>query len=136
MADFLIFDDARPAEFWTLLGPHFASEKLRREMPFLSDRAGRLWVVSAAGQSDCVVAAKSFASADVGEDAVLREVFAEPGADAAGVEAALTALQYLFSTGSLRVRATAKGRAVALLTAAGFNIAGTKGAYTLMEVRP
>jgi hypothetical protein len=130
----LVVDEERPALFWYLMGPHFASEKTRREMPYLADRPGRLWVVVPG--ADEYAAARAFACADPGEDATLREVWADRGEEEAGAEAARTALQYLLSTGALRVRATVKGRAVGMLKTAGFVEYGTKGSYTLLEARP
>lgn len=136
MKDILIVDEERPARFWTLMGPRFSSEAVRRELPYLADRPGRVWVVAPDAGSE-EAPAPGFACADAGaDDAVLREVWAEKGADAVGADVARIALRYLFSTGALRVRATVKGRAVGMLTAAGFAVAGTKGGYTCLEARP
>lgn len=123
----------RPPEFWALLGPYFARQEYRREMPYLKDDDGYVWFVAMDGGT-----LAGFASLHVDRrGGHLHGLYVAPdyrGQDIAR-QLVQARLDYLRSLGNVHiVTATCNEQSKPLLQEFGFQPRGQRGQYTVMEM--
>ena len=122
----------RPAPFWTLAGPVFASRAAQRDLggPFTDD-GHTTWVLATRGD---VLAGLASVRIEGGA-ALLDHAFVLPDFRGQGVHGALldVRLRAAVAAGVRRVRVQANARSFPRLVRLGFIGTGQRGGYTLME---
>jgi hypothetical protein len=130
--------DTRPPAFWVAMGPLFASASVRRELPYLRDEIGRIWVVA----FDIVEVVAGFAAMAIRDDlGTLSSLWVRRdlrGTSGVAAELLDVRLRYLASVGVRTVEVTANGLSRPRLQRAGFIAQGVRGQYTVMtkELQP
>lgn len=124
----------RPPEFWSRMGPFFASRAVRKEMPYLSDGPGYIWFV--VHDEDHV---RAFASVDVDAKGIghLRNAYVLPGwrGNHAASHLMEERLRYLREKGVTRARTTRRiGKENPFAERHGFRAVGKSGGYEVLEI--
>ncbi len=134
--DYLLIDPASRPErdrLFTLIGPLFASRRVRREMPYLRHDKGFVWMVAVAADGDAV----GMGSVDVrGEVATLRNLYVVPAQRGNGVAEAITdrQLAYARAQGAHWIRTVASPLSASGYEKRGFYRVGSRGHYVTMEI--
>lgn len=122
----------RPPEFWTIMGPVFASDRIRREMPYLRDEPSRIWVIAFDEPGMA-----GFASMTIeGSEGKLHALWVRGNLRGTSQVAKIlidTCLKYLAAVGCKTATVTANGRSRPQLARAGFCEIGARGRYTTMS---
>lgn len=128
----LKFFGNRTPEFWTLLGPFFASKQIRKEMPYLSDDTSYGWFVSEKNGK-----VRGFVAVDLSKPTVATVhclyVTAEERMQGLGSEMIRRAVQYASESGRSEIKATTSPASRTVFSECGFREDGMRGTYTLMS---
>ncbi len=134
--DYLLLNPAERGErdrLFTLIGPLFASRRVRREMPYMHHEDGFVWSVAVSGAQEAV----AMGSVDVQEGvATLRNLYVAPAWRGRGVGRRIT--DHLFAhacgRGARWVRAVASPGAIGGFERRGFYRVSARGQYVTMEL--
>lgn len=124
----------RPAKFWTLMGPNFASEEIRKCLPTLHDEPENdVWFLVVDGSL-----AISFACLRVAKDgksAYLAHHWASDGCRGKGYAKLLTdtRIRYAKENGIKKIRAVVHADSVDAFLAHGFAVTVSRSQFSTME---
>lgn len=134
--DYLLIDPVNRPErdrLFTLIGPLFASRRVRREMPYLHHEEGFVWVVAVDPAGDAV----GMGSIDVREGiATLRNLYVVPAHRGNGIAETLTDRQFAYARkhGARWIRTVASPLSASGYAKRGFYRVGSRGHYVTMEI--
>ncbi|OIR02420.1 acetyltransferase (GNAT) family protein [mine drainage metagenome] len=134
--DYLLLDPALRGDrdrLFTLIGPLFASRRVRREMPYMHHEEGYVWSVAVTPLGE----AAAMGSVDVRQGvATLRNLYVAPAWRGCGVGRHLTDLLFGHACGhgARWMRAVASPRAVGVFERRGFYRVSARGQYVTMEL--
>ncbi len=134
--DYLLIDPATRLErdrLFTLIGPLFASRRVRREMPYLHHEAGFVWVVAVSPDDEAV----GTGSIDIRDGvATLRNLYVVPARRGEGVAERITDRQFAYARqhGARWVRTVASPLSMGGYKKRGFYQVGSRGQYVTMEI--